>query len=84
MVRWGKQLWKGYFQFKNNVVGPGAKCYHKTLYVVVASSSVPDPGKIHPGSGSRIKVVKRHRNPDWNPQRWLQGKRRELVITFIP
>jgi hypothetical protein len=31
---------------------------------------IRDPEKIHPGSGSRIQGVKKHRIPDPDPQHW--------------
>jgi hypothetical protein len=32
---------------------------------------IRDPEKIHPGSGSRIQGVKKHRIPDPDPQHWM-------------
>jgi hypothetical protein len=33
---------------------------------------IQDPEKIHPGSGSWIQGVKKHRIPDSDPQHWRQ------------
>jgi hypothetical protein len=32
---------------------------------------IRDPEKIHPGSGSRIQGIKKHRIPDPDPQHWV-------------
>jgi hypothetical protein len=37
-------------------------------------SEIRDPEKIHPGSGSRITGVKKHRIPDPDLQHWIRGK----------
>jgi hypothetical protein len=41
-------------------------------------SEIRDPEKIHPGSGSRIQGVKKHRIPD--PEHWLKAKWLELTV----
>jgi hypothetical protein len=40
---------------------------------------IRDPEKIHPGSGSRIQGVKKHRIPD--PQHWCPVK---FILTTKP
>jgi hypothetical protein len=39
------------------------KCHQKR-------GRIRDPEKVHPGSGSRIPGVKKHRIPDPDPQHW--------------
>jgi hypothetical protein len=41
-------------------------------------SEIQDPEKIHPGSGSQIQGVKKHRILDPDPQHWLK----QLVIAM--
>jgi hypothetical protein len=41
---------------------------HQKTYPLNPGSEIRDPEKIHPGSGSRIQVVKKHRIPDPDPQ----------------
>jgi hypothetical protein len=47
-------------------------------------SGIRDPGsgKIHPGSGSRIQEVKKHRIPDPDPQHWCEVSRKKLQKRF--